>query len=110
MSTQHGYLVLADISGYTSYLAGTELEHAHEVLTELLETIVLLKNHVSEATGWRAYALFTEAALARIGIRPDIAPATSRPRPMAAARAWPPTSKPNCRCPRGSTAASPNRF
>lgn len=38
--TQHGYLVLADISGYTSYLAGTELEHAHEVLTALLETIV----------------------------------------------------------------------
>ena len=23
--TQHGYLVLADISGYTSYLVGTEL-------------------------------------------------------------------------------------
>ena len=26
--TQHGYLVLVDISGYTSYLAATELEHA----------------------------------------------------------------------------------
>jgi class 3 adenylate cyclase len=38
--TQHGYLVLADISGYTSYLAGVELEHADEVLTDLLETIV----------------------------------------------------------------------
>jgi hypothetical protein len=38
--TQHGYLVLADISGYTSFLAGTELEHAHEILTALLETIV----------------------------------------------------------------------
>jgi hypothetical protein len=25
--TQHGYLVLADISGDTSYLAGTELTH-----------------------------------------------------------------------------------
>ena len=35
-----GYLVLADISGYTSYLAGVELDHAHAVLTELLETIV----------------------------------------------------------------------
>ncbi|HLF00846.1 MAG TPA: DUF2652 domain-containing protein, partial [Anaerolineales bacterium] len=40
LKTQHGYLVLADISGYTSYLAGTELEHAHEILTALLETIV----------------------------------------------------------------------
>jgi len=38
--TQHGYLVLADISGYTSYLAGTELTHARDVLTELLELIV----------------------------------------------------------------------
>jgi len=38
--TQHGYLVLADISGYTSYLVGTELDHARDVLTELLELIV----------------------------------------------------------------------
>lgn len=40
MPTLNGYLVLADISGYTSYLAGVELDHAHAVLTELLETIV----------------------------------------------------------------------
>jgi uncharacterized protein YndB with AHSA1/START domain len=168
--TQHGYLVLADISGYTSFVAATELEHAHEILTELLELILgrmtptltlsklegdavfayvpeaklrrgetllelieatyvafrdrreavrrrttcecnacrsipsldlkfiahhgdyivqsvsginelvgsdvnlihrLLKNHVSEATGWRAYALFTEAALRHIGVQPE---------------------------------------
>jgi hypothetical protein len=167
--TQHGYLVLADISGYTSYLAGTELEHAHEILTALLETIVrhfkavltiaklegdavfayapeakvprgetlveliectyvafrdhveaahrrttctcnacrnmpsldlkfmahhgdyivqtisgihelvgsdvnlvhrLLKNHVAEATGWKAYGLFTEAGLRHIALQP----------------------------------------
>jgi hypothetical protein len=37
---QHGYLVLADITGYTSYLVGTELEHAQDVLAELLELIV----------------------------------------------------------------------
>ena len=168
--TQHGYLVLADISGYTAFVAGTELEHAHEVLTDLLETIVdhfkalltiaklegdavfayapesriprgetmlelieatyvafrdrveaarrrttcecnacraipsldlkflmhhgdyilqnisgiaelvgsdvnlvhrLLKNHISEATGWRAYSLFTEEGLEHMGVRPD---------------------------------------
>jgi hypothetical protein len=40
MPTSHGYLVLADITGYTSYLAGVELDHAQAVLTELLETIV----------------------------------------------------------------------
>ena len=38
-TTQHGYLIIADISGYTSYLAGTELEHSHEILSDLLETI-----------------------------------------------------------------------
>lgn len=39
-STQQGYLVLADISGYTSYLAGTELDHAQAILTELLELVI----------------------------------------------------------------------
>lgn len=38
--TQHGYLVLADISGYTSYLAGVELTHARDILTEVLNLIV----------------------------------------------------------------------
>jgi hypothetical protein len=38
--TQQGYLVIADISGFTSYLAKVELEHAHEILTDLLEIIV----------------------------------------------------------------------
>ena len=38
--TQNGYLILADISGYTSYLAGSELDHARDVLTELMELIV----------------------------------------------------------------------
>ncbi len=39
-STIKGYLVIADISGYSSYLATTELEHSPQVLTELLELIV----------------------------------------------------------------------
>jgi hypothetical protein len=38
--TQTGYLVLADISGYTSFVANTEIEHAHVVLNFLLETLV----------------------------------------------------------------------
>jgi carbon monoxide dehydrogenase subunit G len=42
MSTRatEGYLVLSDISGFTAYVAQTELEHSQEVLTELLELIV----------------------------------------------------------------------
>ena len=38
--TQHGYLVIADISGYTSFVAKTELEHSHEILADLLELLV----------------------------------------------------------------------
>ena len=32
-------LVIADISGYTAYLAGTEIAHAENVLQDLLETV-----------------------------------------------------------------------
>ena len=38
--TRTGYLVLADISGYTSFVAKTEIEHADMALAFLLETIV----------------------------------------------------------------------
>ena len=168
--TQHGYLLLADISGYTSYVASTELTHSQDILSELLELIIerfiplltiakiegdaifayapemkigrgeaileliestyvafrsrrdaaqrrttctcnacrnipnldlkfiahhgdyfiqdiagikelvgsdvnlihrLLKNHVSESKGWRAYALFTEQSLNHLDVQPD---------------------------------------
>lgn len=38
--TQTGYLLLADISGYTSFVATTEIEHADLALSILLEAIV----------------------------------------------------------------------
>ena len=40
MATQSGFLLLADISGYTSFVTQTELEHAEEILTSLIEEIV----------------------------------------------------------------------
>ena len=33
-------LVIADISGYTSFLAGAELEHAQDILADLMSTVV----------------------------------------------------------------------
>jgi len=33
-------LVIADITGYTSYLAGVELDHAQDILADLLDSIV----------------------------------------------------------------------
>ena len=38
--TESGCLALADISGYTSYLAGSELDHAQDVLEDLTDTVV----------------------------------------------------------------------
>jgi hypothetical protein len=38
--TQQGYLILADIAGYTAYLTGTELEHAQEILGTLLQRVL----------------------------------------------------------------------
>jgi hypothetical protein len=67
-TTQHGYLLLADISGYTSFVAGTELDHSHEILSDLLETICiqiekLLTIHKLEGDAVFAHA--PEALVAR---------------------------------------------
>ena len=66
--SRHGYLVLADISGYTSFLAKVELEHAHEILTDLLEAIIekfkpLLT--ISKLEGDAVFAYVDEAAVPR---------------------------------------------
>jgi uncharacterized protein YndB with AHSA1/START domain len=37
---EHGCLLLADITGYTEYMSGTELMHSQDVIADLLETIV----------------------------------------------------------------------
>jgi hypothetical protein len=64
----HGYLILADISGYTSFLSQTELDHAHEILTDLIETILrrfkpLLTVHKIE--GDAVFAYLPDVRLAR---------------------------------------------
>ena len=38
--TQTGYLVLADLSGYTSFVAQTEIEHADIIISKILEAII----------------------------------------------------------------------
>lgn len=57
--TQHGYLVIASISGSTSFVAKTELDHSHEILSDLPGLAVNLirrrtENHITEETGWCA--------------------------------------------------------
>ena len=40
MATESACLVIADISGYTGYLAGVEIDHAQDILADLMGTIV----------------------------------------------------------------------
>lgn len=39
LGARQGYLLLADISGYTAFLTGTELEHAHSIIREVTKLI-----------------------------------------------------------------------
>jgi hypothetical protein len=34
------YFAIADISGYTSFLAGVELEHAQDIIADFMDTVV----------------------------------------------------------------------
>lgn len=59
-SIVHGYLFLADISGYTSFLSQTELDHAQEILGDLIQTVItdiqpLLTIHKIEGDAVFAY-------------------------------------------------------
>ena len=40
MATESACLLIADISGYTGYLAGVELDHAQDILADLMGTII----------------------------------------------------------------------
>lgn len=77
--TQHGYLCLADISGYTSYLAGVELEHAQAILADLLETIIGSMKPVltvAKLEGDAVFAYALEARLPRSEMLLDLVEAT----------------------------------
>lgn len=40
MAAQRGSLIIADIGGYTNYLTSVELEHSHDILADLVDTVV----------------------------------------------------------------------
>ena len=39
-TTQYGYFLIADITGYTSFLSKSELDHAQQTLTALLNLLI----------------------------------------------------------------------
>lgn len=59
---ERGCLLLADITGYTGYMAGTELTHAQDVVADLLETIVGHVEPVFQLSKLEGDAAFAYAA------------------------------------------------
>jgi hypothetical protein len=64
--TEHGYLVLADISGYNAFMAGTEQDHAQEIIRELLEFLIGKFQPLLTLVEIRGDAVFAYAAESKI--------------------------------------------
>jgi uncharacterized protein YndB with AHSA1/START domain len=59
-------LLIADISGYTSYLAGVELDHAQDILADLVGTVVTALRPTFRLAKLEGDAAFTSAPADRV--------------------------------------------
>ncbi len=53
-----GFFIITDISGYTEYLTGSELEHANEILQSLFDAQLNAIRHPFLLSGFRGDAIF----------------------------------------------------
>ena len=53
-----GFFIITDISGYTEFLTGSELDHANEILQTLLEAQLATIKHPFILSGFRGDAIF----------------------------------------------------
>ena len=60
------YFVIADISGYTSFLAGVELDHAQDIIADLMDTVVKGLRPPFRLAKFEGDAAFVYAATAKI--------------------------------------------
>jgi hypothetical protein len=63
---ESGYFVIADISGYTSFLAGVELDHAQDIIADLMDTVVKGLRPPFRLAKFEGDAAFVYAATAKI--------------------------------------------
>jgi hypothetical protein len=64
--TDHGFLVLADISGFTAFLTATELEHGPPIIADLLGTVMRRLSpplEIQEVEGDAVFALGRDGTL-----------------------------------------------
>ena len=84
--TEPACLVIADITGYTSYLAGVELDHAQDILADLMNTVVTSLRPTFRLAKLEGDAAFTTSA------RPRSATATPASGcPPSTSSSWPTT-------------------
>jgi class 3 adenylate cyclase len=63
--TDHGFLVLADVSGFTAFVTTTELEHGSEIIGTLLDEVIGRLSpplEIQEIEGDAVFALWGEAS------------------------------------------------
>jgi Protein of unknown function (DUF2652) len=65
-NTESAYFVIADISGYTSFLAGVELDHAQDIIADLMDTVVKGLRPPFRLAKFEGDAAFVYAATAKI--------------------------------------------
>ena len=53
-----GYFIITDISGYTEYLTGSELDHANDILQSLFDAQLKAVKHPFLISGFRGDAIF----------------------------------------------------
>ena len=63
---ESGYFVIADISRYTSFLAGVELDHAQDIIADLMDTVVKGLRPPFRLAKFEGDAAFVYAATAKI--------------------------------------------
>ena len=66
MDTKQGFLILADISGFTALMTATDLEHGTAIITDLLEGVIQRISpplEIQEIEGDAVFALATDGAL-----------------------------------------------
>ena len=65
-NAEPAYFVIADISGYTSFLAGVELDHAQDIIADLMDTVVKGLRPPFRLAKFEGDAAFVFAATAKV--------------------------------------------
>ena len=84
------YLLIADISGYTSFLAGVELDHAQDIIADLMDAVVKGLRPPFRLAKFEGDTAFVYAVTAKVdsSMLQDTIESSSRPR-LASAKPAP---------------------